>query len=106
MLSRRSAWPDIAVIGSAAIPSGRVVAIDARTLISSFAGITVDANREATVHFDTSPAQIGVSGTPPTVASPTYSLWQMDSLALRVIMRATWCARVPAAIAWMDGATW
>lgn len=61
----------------------------------------------ATLHLeDTTPADIvsGPSGTP-TPATPVKSMFQTDSLALRMIMMINWLMRRPV-VAWMTGTAW
>src|SRR6266699_6345189 len=49
---------------------------------------------QAILHMeDTSPVQIGTVATPPTVAAPARSLWQTDSIAIRMIMDINWAMR-------------
>jgi hypothetical protein len=60
----------------------------------------------ATLHMeDTAPVNIG-SGSPPVVASPAVSMFQTDSLALRLIVDISWCLRAPNSVAWVSETTW
>jgi hypothetical protein len=87
---------------------GTVILVDA----ADFVVVGGDAPRfevsdQATLHFDdTTPLQIGTPGTPPTVAAPVQSLWQTDSLALRLILPINWCLRRGGVVAWTAGVTW
>jgi hypothetical protein len=53
----------------------------------------------------TSPQPIGSVGSPPTVAAPTRSAFQTDTILIRLIMPAAWALRAPA-VAWVQGVTW
>ena len=69
------------MIPTIGVAAGTVIAIDPLALVSGFgADPEISANRDAVVHYeDTTPLQIG-SGTPTTVAAPTWSTWQSDSV--------------------------
>jgi hypothetical protein len=100
-----SGWP---IIDSGTVPLGTVVVIDA----ADFVAVGGDAPRfeisdQATLHFeDTAPADIGTAGTPPVVAAPVKSMWQTDSLALRLILPTNWTIRRAGVVAWVAGVTW
>ena len=100
-----SGWP---IIDSGTVPLGTVIVIDA----ADFVAVGGDAPRfeisdQATLHFeDTAPADIGTAGTPPVVAAPVKSMWQTDSLALRLILPTNWTIRRAGVVAWVAGVTW
>ncbi len=102
---RLGGWP---IIDSGTVPLGTVVAIDA----ADFVAVGGDAPRfeisdQATLHFDdTAPADIGTAGTPNVVAAPVKSMWQTDSLALRLILPINWTVRRAGVVAWTAGVTW
>src|SRR5215217_788610 len=95
------------VIVSPTVTSGMVFLLDA----SDFVSVTDDNPRfdvsdQATIHLDdTTPLAIGTAGSPNTVAAPVRSLWQTDSLALRMILPMNWTMR-RASIAWTQSVTW
>ncbi len=66
----------------------------------------LNVSREATVHLDTAPLQIGTTGTPPTVAVPTWSLFQSDSLGLRLRLDVVWGLRNSRCLSWMTDVIW
>jgi HK97 family phage major capsid protein/HK97 family phage prohead protease len=82
-------------IVSQTVAAGRVIAIDAADFVTA----TGDAPRfavstEATIHEeDTTPLAIGTTGSPATVAAPARSLFQTDSVAIRMSMYVTWIMR-------------
>jgi HK97 family phage prohead protease/HK97 family phage major capsid protein len=96
------------VIDSGTVPLGTVIALDA----ADFVTVGGEAPRfeisdQATLHMeDTTPLAIGSAGTPPTVAAPVRSLWQTDSLALRLILPINWTLRRSGVVAWTSGVTW
>ena len=58
------------------------------------------------MHLDDNPQHIGMPGTPPTVAVPSQSMWQTDSLAIRLIIDVSWCLRAPNSVSWVTNVTW
>jgi HK97 family phage major capsid protein/HK97 family phage prohead protease len=98
-------WP---IIDSGTVPAGTVIAIDA----ADFVAVGGDAPRfeisdQATLHMeDTTPLDIGTAGSPATVAAPVKSMWQTDSLALRLILPTNWTIRRAGVVAWVAGVTW
>lgn len=97
------------VIVSSTVPAGLVILIDA----ADFMSVTGDDPRfdvsdQATLHFeDTTPLQIatGAQGSG-VLATPTRSLFQTDSLALRMILPMNWAMRRTGVIAWTQAVTW
>jgi HK97 family phage major capsid protein/HK97 family phage prohead protease len=62
---------------------------------------------QAVLHMeDTTPAAIGTAGTPPVVATPARSLWQTDTMAIRMIMDINWAMRRAGATAFLSAPTW
>lgn len=96
------------VITSNTVPLGTVIILNA----DDFMSVTGDDPRfdvsdQATLHFeDTTPLQIGTAGSPPTVAAPVRSLFQTDSLALRMILPMNWAMRRTGVVAWVSSVTW
>jgi hypothetical protein len=80
------------IISSTTVTAGRVIAVDA----DWFASATGDAPRfavsnEATLHEeDTTPLALGTTGSPNVVAAPMRSLFQTDSIAIRLSLYVTW----------------
>jgi hypothetical protein len=93
------------VVASGALAAGTVIAIAPRAFVSIIEAPRVDSSIEAVVHMeDTSPAEIGTVAA--VVAAPARSLFQTNSVGLRVISPASWGLRAPGAVAWMSGVTW
>jgi HK97 family phage prohead protease len=97
------------VVISSTVPAGMIILINADDLMV-VQGDTprFDVSDQATLHFeDTTPAQISTPGSPNVVAAPVRSMFQTDSLALRMILPMNWAIRrLPAPVAWMTGVTW
>ncbi len=96
------------VIQSGTVPDKTVICMDA----ADFVSITGDTPRfevsdQATLHMeDTTPLQIGTAGTPATVAAPARSMFQTDSLALRLILPMNWIMRRSGVVSFISSVTW
>jgi HK97 family phage major capsid protein/HK97 family phage prohead protease len=105
MQGRLNGYP---VIQSTTVPVTTVILLDA----ADFASLTGDDPRfelsdVATLHMeDTSPVNIGTPGTPNVVAAPVQSMFQTDSIALRMILPMNWIMRRTGLVAWVTGVTW
>ena len=97
----------VPIVTSTSVPTNTLMLLDA----ADFASVTESAPRfdvsdQAVLHMeDTTPLAIA-SGSPGTVASPTRSLWQTDTIGVRMIMMANWIYRRPGMVATMTTPTW
>ena len=82
--------------------------LDAADFVTATGGVRVDLSDTATLHMeDTAPLPISATGTPNTVAAPVRSLFQTDTLAIRMIMPLNWAWRRTAVmVAYITGVTW
>jgi HK97 family phage prohead protease/HK97 family phage major capsid protein len=96
------------VIVSGTVPPGMVIALDAADFVSVGSETPrFEVSDQATLHLeDTTPANITTPGAPPTVAAPVVSMFQTDSLALRLIMPMNWVLRRAGVVSWVDAVTW
>ncbi len=63
-----------------------------------------DVSDQAVLHMeDTAPQQIGVSG---SATNPIRSMFQTDSIALRMMLDVNWAMRRTGVVAWVSGVTW
>jgi hypothetical protein len=68
--------------------------------------VRFEISDQATLHMeDTTPLDL-VSGSPGVVASPQRSLFQTDSLALRMVFPVNWAFRRTGMLAWVANVTW
>jgi len=103
----RNVIATIPVIDSATVPPKTIILLDAADFVS-MTGDTMrfEISDQATLHMeDTAPLDL-VSGSPGTAASPQRSLFQTDSLALRMILPMNWGIRRAAMLAWVQNVTW
>jgi hypothetical protein len=82
------------------VAPGTVLAISLNALAAAVEAPMVEAMTMPSVHFDDSvPLPLGT-------ASPAKSLWQSDSIGLRIKLPASWVIRNPAAISVAVGVKW
>jgi HK97 family phage major capsid protein len=88
------------VIQSTTVPSGVVIALDAADFFSATGDDPrFDVSDQAVLHMeDTTPLAIGTAGAPNTVAAPVQSMFQTDSIALRMILPMNWAMRRAVAV--------
>jgi Phage capsid family len=95
------------ILGTSAVASGTVVGIAPAGVASGFDGAPkIESSKDTTLHMDTAPVQIGAAGSPNVTAAPTRSMWQTDTLALRVRTNCAWSVVHPGAVAVVNSATW
>jgi HK97 family phage prohead protease len=95
---------DYPVIDSGTVPLGTIGMVDAADFVSVGAEAPrFEISDQATLHMeDTAPLPIVDGGVP---AAPVRSLWQTDSLGLRLILPMNWVMRRPIT-ALITGVTW
>jgi hypothetical protein len=91
------------VYASAALPVGTVVAIVAESIASAIDAPVVSTSIQTTLHMSAPAAALVAS--PSTVAAPQRSIFQTDSLSLRLTMDASWTRR-GAGVAWIQNCNW
>ncbi|WP_157158110.1 MULTISPECIES: phage major capsid protein [Bradyrhizobium] len=95
------------VLASAALAAGTVIAIAPSGLASAIDPVPrFEIASEGALVMDDAAGQLSMVGTPNVVAAPARSLFQTDTLALRVILQISWGLRSSLAIAYMTGVAW
>lgn len=94
-------------IDSSTVPAKTMILVDAADFVVADGGAPrFEISDQATLHMeDTNPADL-VGGSPAVTASPQRSLFQTDSLALRMIMPLNWLQRRAGTVAWVQNVTW
>jgi HK97 family phage major capsid protein/HK97 family phage prohead protease len=94
-------------IKSTTVPLKTMILIDAADfVVVGGEAPRLEISDQATLHMeDTNPADL-VGGSPAVTAAPQRSLFQTDSLALRMVMPLNWVQRRAGTIAWLQNATW
>ena len=94
-------------LSSFALAAGTVLAVANNALavaVDPVPEITVSTS--ALVHMNDDPKPIGTTGSPPVVAAPASSMFQVDALALRLILGVSYGLRAPGAVAVINSVTW
>jgi HK97 family phage major capsid protein len=94
------------LIDSGNVPLGTILALDAADFVSvGSEAPRFEVSDQATLHMeDTSPADI--TGGTPSPAIPVKSMFQTDSIALRLVWPMNWTLRRPGMVSWISGVTW
>ena len=101
----RNSLANIPVIDSATVPAKTVILIDAADFVVAGGGAPrMEMSDQATLHMDDAATELVAS--PSTVAAPQRSLFQTDSLALRMVLPLNWVQRRTGTIAWTQNVTW
>jgi hypothetical protein len=94
------------IFASAALAPGTVIAVASRALAFVARDPRFETTKQSVVHMETAPLPIGTPGTPPTVAAPTTSLFQTDSVGIRFIWPLNYVMRDARGIAFMSTVNW
>jgi HK97 family phage prohead protease/HK97 family phage major capsid protein len=105
---RGGALNTIPIIDSATVPAKTMILIDAADfVVAGGEAPRLEISDQATLHMeDTAPADLVGPGSPGVVASPQRSLFQTDSLALRMLLPLNWLQRRAGTVAWTSSVTW
>ena len=96
---------NIPVIDSATVPAKTLILIDAADFVVAGGGAPrMEMSDQATLHMDDAATELVAS--PSTVAAPQRSLFQTDSIALRMVLPLNWVQRRTGTIAWTQNVTW
>ena len=94
------------LLASAALAEGTVIAVALPVLVSAVSVPTVDASQQAVYHEESVPLALSTPGTPMVVAAPTRSVFQTDTVSLRLRQMISWAVRDSDGIAFMTGVSW
>jgi len=86
----------------------RPIAINPNAVATGYRGDPeISASKQTVVHMESAPGstQLSTAGTPNVVSAPARSLWQTDSVAVRIDLRVAWAA-LPGEVAFVSSATW
>lgn len=96
----------VTFIESTNATANRLIAVRASDFAGAGGNPEFDVSEQATIHMeDTTPLEI-VSGTGPTTADPVRSLWQTNSMGVRMLLDVSWTMRRTGVVQWIDGTTW
>lgn len=108
------AFPEVASMNLLGIPfiesgnadANTVISINANAFYTAYDAPRFSISNTAVLHMeDTTPLEV-VSGTGPTTADPVRSLFQTDSMAIRMILPVTWAMVRAGQVDAIDTVTW
>jgi hypothetical protein len=97
-----------AVITSTTCAAGTVIALDAADFITATGDAPeFDVSNQATLHMESVPLPIatGAQGSG-VLATPTRSLWQTDTIGVRMTLDVTWAMRRTGMVNFISAITW
>ena len=96
------------MLGTPGVPDGRIIAVAPAAVATAYSGLPlVSKHTSAAIHMeDNSPLMIGTPGTPATVAAPTVSVFQQDSVAVRVRAKESWGVVANGGVQFIGGVSW
>jgi hypothetical protein len=99
---------DMPIIASPNVAAKTIIMLDAANFASGEADEPkLSSSKEALVHAeDTSPLQIGTSGSPNTVAAPAISMFQSDCVTLALKQDAEWIMTRTGRCAYTTAVSW
>ncbi len=96
----------VTIIESTSATAGRLVALRNSDFVAAGGNPAFDVSEQATIHMeDTTPLEI-VSGTGPTTADPVRSLWQTNSMGVRMVLDVSWTMRRTGVVQWINGTSY
>ena len=96
----------VTILESTHATAARLIALRASDFAGAGGNPEFDVSEQATIHMeDTTPLEI-VSGTGPTTADPVRSLWQTNSMGVRMLMDVSWTMRRTGMVQWIDTTSW
>lgn len=98
---------DFRIVASTSVTSGRIIAIDTADFVTGTGDTPLfETSDQATIHMDDSPSAISATGSPNTVAAPIRSMFQTNSVALKMTLDVTWAMRRSGMIQWINGTSY
>lgn len=93
------------VLTSTSATANRLIAVDAEDFATASGDTPMfDVSEQATIHMSDAPGEIVTAAG--TVNDPIRSMFQTNSLALRMVLPLTWKMRRSGMVQWIDGTSW
>jgi hypothetical protein len=97
---------DFETFASQPLAAGTLIALEPSSLVCGIDPVPeFSVGVQPTLHMETATPQ-DVTGGTPSPAVPIKSMFQVDSIALRMILRVAWGLRANGHAQWIQGATW
>jgi hypothetical protein len=108
-LNRGVTFPNVEVWPTLGVAAGTVIALDPAAFVSAFGPEPeISASTETLLHMESAtplPIATGAQGSG-VLATPAKSMFQIDAIALKINLRASWAWRVSGAVAWVASTNW
>jgi hypothetical protein len=108
-LNRGVTFPNVEVWPTLGVAAGTVIALDPAAFVSAFGpDVDISASTETLLHMESTtplPFATGAQGSG-VLATPARSMFQVDAVALKIKLRASWAWRVSGAVAWVASTNW
>jgi Phage capsid family len=98
----------IPLLTSSTVTADTMLLVDAADFITVASDAPeFNVSNQATFHReDTTPLAISTPGAPATIAAPVSSMWQQDSIAIRMIWPMNWGLQRAGTVQWSDTLAW
>jgi hypothetical protein len=97
--------PGFEIMASSAVGAAEIVAVASNGLISAVDPVPrIETGFQGALVMNSTAAEVVNSGS--TVGAPVRSLWQTDSVGLRLVLEVNWGLRSSAALAWLEDCIW
>jgi hypothetical protein len=95
------------IFSSGQVASTTVIAVALNALVAATGtDIRIDVGKEMTLHFENAPTQQLVEGGAFQAGASVRSLWQTDSIGIKLVLPVSWGLRDAAGIAVVTGINW
>lgn len=96
----------VTIIESTNVTANYLIALRVADFVGAGGNPEFDVSEQATIHMeDANPAEI-VSGTGPTTADPVRSLWQTNSVGVRMLLDVSWTMRRTGVVQYLTATSW
>jgi Phage capsid family len=97
--------PGFEIMASSAVGAAEIVAVASNGLISAVDPVPrIETSFQGTLVMNSTAAELVTPGG--AVGAPARSLWQADSVGLRLVLECNWGLRSSAALAWAEDVIW
>jgi hypothetical protein len=86
------------ILVSGAIPAGTVIAVALNAVVSAMGAPEFATGTVATLAMDDTPGAV--------MTQPTRSLWQSNTVAIKLVLDVTWARRSAQGISWVQNCNW
>jgi hypothetical protein len=98
---------DIEVFSSSALADKTVLCVASNCLVSATdPAVRFEASDQGTLVMRDDPTALGAAGTPPIVGAPARSLYQTDTIGLRLLFGCSWALRSPTGLSFVQNVNW